>query len=382
MTERRRWGRHEGWTRARWDGERPGWWPDGEAWPPQDPEAWRLVRRRFMGRMARFALLALTILVLLAALVVWAISQLLGTSVATTFAGVIVLILLLALARGLVRGLRGSAAPIADMMAAASRVETGDYAARVRESGPPDLRRLARAFNAMSTRLERDADERRQLLADVSHELRTPLSVIQGNVEGILDGLYPADRAHLEPILEEIGLLERLVDDLRTLSLAETGELRLHREPTYLADLLSEVVTAFEARAQAAGLALRLEAPAELPVLDIDATRMRQVLGNLVANALRFTARGGEVDVAAATDGVSSTIEVRDTGPGIAAEALPHVFDRFYRSGDSAGSGLGLPIAKSLVEAHGGSIEALSPPGGGTTIRIRLPRREEPATTS
>src|SRR6185312_3060699 len=116
------------------------------------------------------------------------------------------------------------------MMAAASRVEAGDYSARVGESGPADVRRLARAFNAMSTRLERDADEWRQLLADVSHELRTPLSVIQGQVEGILDGLYAADRAHLEPIVEEIGVLERLVDDLRTISLAETGKLRLHRE--------------------------------------------------------------------------------------------------------------------------------------------------------
>ena len=382
MTERRRWGRHERWTRARWDGERPPWWPDGEPWPPQGPEAWRQVRRRFMGRMARFALLALTILVLLAALVVWAVSQLLGTSVATTVAGVIVLILLLVVARGLVRGLRGSAAPLADMMAAASRVEAGDYSARVGESGPADVRRLARAFNAMSTRLERDADERRQLLADVSHELRTPLSVIQGQVEGILDGLYAADRAHLEPIVEEIGVLERLVDDLRTISLAETGKLRLHREPTDLGDLLGEVVTAFAARAQAAGLALRLEVPTDLPVQDVDATRMRQVLGNLVANALRFTPRDGDVVITAVAEAGSTTIEVRDSGPGIAAEALPHVFDRFYRSGDSPGSGLGLPIARSLVEAHGGSIEALSPPGGGTTIRIRLPRHEDPATTS
>jgi two-component system sensor histidine kinase BaeS len=380
MTERR-WGRHPGWSRGSWDGERPPWWPEGESWPPDDPQAWRLVRRRFMGRMARFALLALTILVLMAALVVWAVSQLLGTSVATTIAGVIVLLLLLLVARGLVRGLRGSAAPIADMMAAASRVETGDYAARVRESGPPDVRRLARAFNAMSTRLERDADERRQLLADVSHELRTPLSVIQGNVEGIVDGLYPADRTHLDPILEEIGLLERLVDDLRTLSLAETGGLRLHREPTDLGELLGEVVAAFEARALAAGISLRREVPRTAPVLDIDATRMRQVLGNLVANALRFTPLGGEVVVAARPRDATIEIEVRDTGPGIAPDALPHVFDRFYRSGDSAGSGLGLPIARSLVEAHGGTIEAHSPANGGTAVRIQLPVREEhPAT--
>jgi two-component system sensor histidine kinase BaeS len=335
-----------------------------------------------MGRMARFALLALTILALMAALVVWAVSQLLGTSVATTVAGVIVLLLLLLVARGLVRALRGSAAPIADMMAAASRVETGDYAARVHESGPPDVRRLARAFNAMSTRLERDADERRQLLADVSHELRTPLSVIQGNVEGILDGLYPADRAHLEPILEEISLLERLVDDLRTLSLAETGGLRLHREPTDPDELVGEVAAAFESRAQAAGISIRRDVPGDPPTLDIDATRMRQVLGNLVANALRFTPRGGEIVMAVRPGGAVVDIEVRDSGPGITQDALPHVFDRFYRSGDSAGSGLGLPIARSLVEAHGGTIEAIAPAGGGTTIRIRLPRNEESAATS
>jgi signal transduction histidine kinase len=335
-----------------------------------------------MRRMARFALAALIVLGLIAGLVIWAVSRLLGTSVGSTVAGVVVLLLLLVAVRALVRGLSGSAAPIADMMAAASRVETGDYAARVHESGPPDVRRLARAFNAMSTRLERDADERRQLLADVSHELRTPLSVIQGNVEGILDGLYPADRAHLEPILEEIGLLERLVDDLRTLSLAETGGLRLHREPVDLHDLLTEVVTAFEARAQAAGLTIRLEAAAVLPTVELDASRMRQVLGNLLANALRFTRRGGRIVVAATSDPRATTVEVRDSGTGIATEQLPHVFDRFYRSADSTGSGLGLPIARSLVEAHGGSIEALTPPEGGTIIRIVLPKGPTPARES
>lgn len=324
--------------------------------------------------MARYALTALIVLGLIAGLLIWAISRLLGASPGSTIAGVIVLLVLLVIARGLVRGLRGSAAPIADMMAAASRVETGDYAARVHESGPPDVRRLARAFNAMSARLQRDADERRQLLADVSHELRTPLSVIQGNVEGILDGLYPADRAHLEPILEEIGLLERLVDDLRTLSLAETGGLRLHREPADLHRLLADVAAAFEARAAAAGLSLRVDAPPDLPMLELDVTRMRQVFGNLVANALRFTPRGGEVTIAAATVGDATTIEVRDTGTGIDPEILPHVFDRFYRAADSTGSGLGLPIARSLVEAHGGTIEAQPGRPRGTTIRISLPR--------
>jgi two-component system sensor histidine kinase BaeS len=323
--------------------------------------------------MIGFALVAFTILALLGGLVVWAFSRVLQTSAATTLAGVVVLVVLVVIMRATVRGLRGSAAPIGDLMAAASRVEAGDFGARVREDGPSDLRRLARAFNAMSARLESDAAERRQLLADVSHELRTPLSVIQGNVEGVLDGLYPADRAHLEPILEEIGVLERLVDDLRTLSLAETGGLQLHREPTDPAELVADAVAAFEARAEAAGLSLRVDVPADLPIMELDSTRMRQVLGNLVSNALRFTPPGGSVAVSATHEAGQLRIEVHDTGTGIAQDALQHVFDRFYRSADSTGSGLGLPIARSLVEAHGGTIEALTPPGGGTTIRIRLP---------
>ncbi|HEY7526179.1 MAG TPA: HAMP domain-containing sensor histidine kinase [Candidatus Limnocylindria bacterium] len=372
MTERRRHGRR-GWSGRHWDGSAPPWWPQGEPWPPHNREAWRELRRRFMSRMLGLALVALAVMALLGGLVVWAFSQVLHTSGATIVAAIVVLVVLLLFARGLVRGLRGSAGPIGDLMVAASRVETGDYTARVRESGPSDVRRLARAFNAMSSRLEADADERRQLLADVSHELRTPLSVIQGNVEGILDGLYPADRAHLEPILDEIGLLERLVDDLRTISLAETGGLRLHREPTEVGELLNEVVAAFETRAEAAGIALRDDVTPGIPTLDLDPTRMRQVLGNLVTNALRVTPRGGEIVLAAAPQGEAVRIEVRDTGPGMAADVLPHVFDRFYRAGDSTGSGLGLPIARSLVEVHGGAIGVLAPDGGGTIIRIDLP---------
>ena len=192
------WRRHRGqWGRGRWgDGARPPWWPEGEPWPPQGPEGWRHLRRRFIGRAVLFAIVTLTILTGLAALLVWAIGTLLGSGAGTVIAALLVLLVLLLVGRAIVRGVRGSAEPIADLMAAASRVETGDYGARVREAGPRDLRRLARAFNAMSARLERDETDRRQLLADVSHELRTPLSVIQGNVEGIMDGLYPADREH------------------------------------------------------------------------------------------------------------------------------------------------------------------------------------------
>jgi signal transduction histidine kinase len=331
------------------------------------------MRRRFMGRVALFAIVALTMLALLATLIVWAIGTVLGAGASSVIGGMVVLLALLLVARSLVRGLRGSALPIADMMEAAGRVEAGDYGARVREDGPRDLRRLARAFNAMSARLASDADERRQLLADVSHELRTPLSVIQGNVEGILDGLYPADRAHLEPILEEIQLLERLVEDLRTLSLSESGALRLHREPTDLAALLAETVAGFGAKADTASISLRVSTATGLPTLELDQARMHQVIGNLLANALRFTPAGGAVEVRAEAAGDGVEITISDTGSGVAPDVLPRIFDRFFRSGDSGGSGLGLPIARALVEAHGGNIEATSPSGGGTTVRIQLP---------
>jgi signal transduction histidine kinase len=372
------WRRHRGqWGRGRWgEGERPPWWPEGEPWPPQGPEGWGRLRRRFIGRAVLFAVVALTILTALAALLVWALATLFGTGGGTVMAGLVVLLVLLLVARAVVRGVRGSAEPIADLMAATSRVETGDYGARVREAGPRDLRRLARAFNAMSARLERDAAERRQLLADVSHELRTPLSVIQGNVEGILDGLYPADRAHLEPILEETQLLERLVEDLRTLSLSETGALQLLREPTDLAGLLSESVAAFRAKADAASVTLSLAVDDDLPALELDQSRVRQVFENLLDNAVRLTPAGGAVKVRAAASAEAVVIEVQDTGPGIAADVLPRIFDRFYRAGERGGSGLGLPIARSLVEAHGGTISASSEPGHGATISIRLPAEE------
>ena len=326
-----------------------------------------------MGRVAAFAIVALTMLVLLAALLVWAINAVFGSGAPTLVGAVVIILVMVLITRSLVRGLRGSALPIGDMMDAAARVEAGDYSARVREDGPRDLRRLARAFNAMSARLATDEGERRQLLADVSHELRTPLSVIQGNVEGILDGLYPADREHLEPILEETRLLERLVEDLRTLSLSESGALQLEREPTGLAELLAEAVAGFRAQADASGVRLEHFADERLPSLELDQARIRQVIGNLLANALRFTPAGGSVTAeAGASAGGGVEITVSDTGTGIAGDDLPHIFDRFYRSAGSGGSGLGLPIARSLVEAHGGTIEAESQPGRGTTVRITL----------
>jgi signal transduction histidine kinase len=226
----------------------------------------------------------------------------------------------------------------------------------------------------MTTRLQVNEEQRRHLLADVAHELRTPLAVVRGNLEAMLDGVYPRDDTHLVPILEETAHMTRLLDDLRTLSLAEAGTLRLHREPTDLTALIADVAAAFSARATAAGIAL-LAPAASLPDLDVDSLRVREVLENLIANALRYTPNGGSIRIDAAPTPTAGTvaISVADTGTGIAPDQLPHIFERFTKSADSGGSGLGLAIARRLVEAHGGEIQAESTPGRGTTIRFTLP---------
>jgi signal transduction histidine kinase len=225
----------------------------------------------------------------------------------------------------------------------------------------------------MSARLERTEEQRRRLLADVSHELRTPLTVIQGNVEAMLDGLYPTDREHLGRIQSEAQHLERLIEDLRTLSMADAGALVLQREPMDLAQVAREVVDGFEANAAAAGVALSVTA-ASAAAIELDPRRVRQVIGNLVSNALRHTPRGGRVTVAVADSADQVTVAVTDTGSGMSAEDVGRAFDRFWRADDSAGAGLGLAIVRDLVKAHGGEAEIQSAPGRGTTVVCSFPR--------
>jgi len=272
-------------------------------------------------------------------------------------------------------GVRRAAVPIGNLIEAAGRVEAGDYGARVPEWGPGEIRGLARAFNAMTARLEADAEQRQRLLADVSHELRNPLAVIQGNLEGIMDGVYPADSQHLAPIVDETRVLGRLIDDLRTLSLAEAGELPLHPEPSDVDHLLRDVSASFRPQADAAGVTISVAAPEGLPNVELDPARTREVLANLLSNALRHTPSAGRVELSAEVTpaGDNITVRVADTGSGMSADALERIFDRFYRSPDSPGSGLGLPIAQQLVQAQGGTISAASSPGAGTTITFTLP---------
>jgi two-component system sensor histidine kinase BaeS len=272
------------------------------------------------------------------------------------------------------RTLGGLAGTLDDLLDAAGRVEGGDYAVRVTPPGrgPRGLRELVGGFNTMTARLEADERQRRSLLADVSHELRTPLAVVQGTLEAILDGVYPADAAHLEPLVEETRVLARLVEDLRTVALADAGTLALHREPTDLGLLAGDVAAAFGPAASERGVTIRFDS-LDLPVVDVDPVRIRQVLDNVVANAVRHSPRGGAVALSVRRIRRDLVVEVRDDGPGIPAELRGHVFERFAKDADSEGSGLGLAIARGLVEAHGGRIEAESPPSGGTTIRFTLP---------
>jgi signal transduction histidine kinase len=353
---------------------RPPWWPEDESWPPSGggPENWRYMRGRFMRRIGCFVFVMVIAVASVIAFLAWLIGKAFGSAPHPAVIFLIGLLVLFLLAN-VGRAVRRAAAPVGDLIEASGRVEAGDFSTRVPEDGPREVRALARAFNAMSAKLEETEQQRRSALADVSHELRTPLTVIQGNLEALLDGVYPADPEHLRLLLDETRVLERLVDDLRTLTLAEAGSLVLHREPTDLGALLNEVAAGYRSQADQAGIALTVKAADNLPTLDIDPARIREVVSNLLTNALRHTPRDGKVEVSAALAGDQVEVTVHDTGSGIPPDQLNRVFDRFYRSPDSPGSGLGLPIAKSLVEAHGGTVTATSGIGDGTRVEFTLP---------
>lgn len=283
--------------------------------------------------------------------------------------GVLALFIALLLVGRLVR-------PLAEVIAAARLVSAGNLAARVKTRGPSDLRVLSDSFNQMAESLERNDREQRELLAIIAHELRTPLSVLRGRLEGIVDGIYPADEAHIAGALEETYLLGRLVEDLRLLALAEARQLHFDRKPVDLADLARRAVELFEAEAGEKQIQLKLVAESGLPLVDADPQRMEQAIGNLIGNALRYIPLGGLVEVSV-QQAVQNQIEVSvsDNGPGVAPEDLPLIFDRFWRSDsartrESGGSGLGLAIAKELIEAQGGKIIARNLPEGGLQVVI------------
>jgi len=272
------------------------------------------------------------------------------------------------------RGMRRIASPLHAVMDAADRVAEGDYAVRVAPYGPPPIRALAHSFNTMTERLQNANRLRRNIMADVAHELRTPLSVLQGRLEGLIDGVYPRDDRQLAELLEETRILSRLVEDLRILALSDAGALPLQKEPTDLVDLVRDVVRRMTPEADKKSVVLSASSSVATFVLDVDPVRIREVLTNIVSNALRHSASGSSVTVSLSEMWENVAIVVRDAGEGMSPEETARIFDRFYKGSASRGSGLGLAIARSIVTAHGGAIRASSELGRGTTVEFTLPR--------
>jgi signal transduction histidine kinase len=268
---------------------------------------------------------------------------------------------------------------------AAQKVAAGDLEPRIEVKSQDEIGQLAVAFNQMAGALARDRELRRNLIADVTHELRTPLSVLQGNLEAMLDGVLPTNPEEIASLRDETALLARLVSDLSMLSLAEAGQLKLERIPTDLGALISRSIEPLRLQAESQGINLTAEISPGLPLTNVDSDRIEQVVRNLVGNALRYTPGGGSITVRA-NPGASGFIQVQvqDTGTGITKEDLPYVFDRFYRAEksrnrSSGGSGIGLAIVKQLVEAHGGKVWAESAPGKGAVFSFSLPHSSSQA---
>lgn len=294
-------------------------------------------------------------------------------ALATLGAMLIALILGFLLARALTR-------PLRELTRALRAMSSGKLAQSVPVRTRDELGELTMAFNQMSAELAQADQARRRLTADIAHDLRTPLTVIAGYLEAMQEGVLAPTNERLQAIQTEVSHLQRLVEDLRMLSLADAGELHLSPQQIAPQDLLQRLSNAFAAQAQAQGIRLETQVQAEMPLIEVDVERMVQVLGNLISNSLRHTPAGGHIWLKAEAQNGLTQLIVEDTGEGIPAEALPHIFDRFYRvessrQGGRGESGLGLAIVKSIVTAHGGSIHVYSQLGEGTRFTISLPQK-------
>jgi signal transduction histidine kinase len=269
-------------------------------------------------------------------------------------------------------------APVQALTSATREFGKGNFSRRVDSKDEGELGELASSFNAMADNLERNERLRRNMVADIAHELRTPLSNLRGYLEAVSDGLVKLDDTTVHSLSEEASSLSRLVNDLQELSLADAGELKLIFQPEDISRLISETLTVLQAKAAAKNINIATDLPAKLPEANIDSHRIKQVLYNLLDNAVAHTGPGGRITVTARQEGDCLYVSVADTGEGIPAEDLPLIFERFYRVDKSrtratGGTGLGLTIAKRLVEAHGGRIDVRSRPGQGTTFTFSLP---------
>jgi len=360
----------------RWGG--PPWRPDAASSPSRD---YRYGGGRARARFFRRVGVAAVVLLALAAWGIFAVaSTIAGRFGLGAAAPVLILFVAFTAAIGLVKmfgAMRRFASPLGAVMDAADRVAGGDYGVRVDEQGPPPMRALARSFNTMTGRLQNADRLRRDLMADVAHELRTPLSVLQGRLEGLIDGVYPRDDAQLSHLLEETQVLSRLVEDLRTLALSDAGALPLQPESTDLVELVREAVASMDAEAARVPATVSVAGTAAAEGIQLDPVRIREVLTNLLSNALRHSTAGGHVTVTISEMEEAVAVAVADTGEGMPPEAVARIFDRFYKGSSSKGSGLGLTIAKGIVTAHGGDISASSGAGEGTTVTFTLPKMRD-----
>jgi signal transduction histidine kinase len=264
-------------------------------------------------------------------------------------------------------------APIRGLIVAAGLLADGDYSARAPDQGPVMTRPVVSSFNRMAARLQEADAQRRQLLADVGHELRTPLTVLRGDLEAMVDGVRPMDDENLRALLDDVAMLERLLDDLRTLSLADSGALVLDREPTDLGPLAGDVVDRLGGLAASAHVRLCVDTAGDLRPVNVDPVRIREVVSNLVVNAIGATPPAGAVTVTVRGDRSRAIVTVHDTGVGIPPDEAARVFDRFHKGSGSSGTGLGLTISRDLVAAHGGTLTIAETSQAGTTMRVELP---------
>ncbi len=267
--------------------------------------------------------------------------------------------------------------PVRELTDATQIVAQGDLGHQVPVRTQDELGELAASFNQMSADLADSVQLRRQMTADIAHDLRTPLTVLMGYTESLTDGKLQGSPEMYRIMHKETQHLSRLIDDLRTLSLADAGELPLTRREIAPQELLARIAEAYQVQAQQQSIALTVRAASDLPLINVDPDRMAQVLGNLVSNAFRYTLAGGEIVLTAVADPTHLRLRVQDNGSGIAPDDLPHIFSRFYRGNESrthnGESGLGLAIARSIIKTHGGKIKAESSPGQGATFTITLP---------
>lgn len=357
-------------------GEGPSWWPEGEQWPPRSGpghESFEHVGRRLFKAF------------LFVAFIIFVVAGGVGAAIATALAGVapdirwstvgLTLLAIIVAGRVLRTIVRQTWSPVRSLVNAAGQLADGDYTVRVDTRRAGTIQEIGSSFNSMAAQLEHSDEQRRRLMADLGHELRTPLAVIRGEIEAVMDGVRPGGPEQLASLLDEVEVLERLIDDLRLITLSDAGRLPLQTERESVVGLIEELANSYQSTAADQGVEIVLDVPDEPVEVDLDAVRIRQALSNLVVNALRAMTEGGTLRLGLIATAQRVEIEISDSGSGISPDQLPEVFDRFTKSDDSPGSGLGLSIARGIIRSHGGDLEIVSTGPTGTTVSVWLPLR-------